>query len=68
VAIGEIGLSGEIRSVTHLERRLAEAGRLGFARAIIPARLGRRGGSLGEGLALTRVSTLAEAVEAAIGG
>jgi DNA repair protein RadA/Sms len=68
VAIGEIGLSGEIRSVTHLERRLAEASRLGFARAIIPARLGRRGGSLGEGLALTRVSTLAEAVDAAIGG
>ena len=68
VAIGEIGLSGEIRSVTHLERRLAEASRLGFARAIIPARLGRRGGSLGEGLTLTRVSTLSEAVEAAIGG
>jgi len=67
VAIGEIGLSGELRSVTHLERRLAEAQRVGFARAIIPARLGRRGGSLGSGIALTRVSTVGEAVDAAIG-
>jgi len=67
VAIGEIGLSGELRSVTQLERRLAEAQRLGFARAIIPARLGRRGGDLGAGIALTRVSTVSEAVEAAIG-
>jgi DNA repair protein RadA/Sms len=67
VAIGEIGLSGELRSVTHLERRLAEAQRLGFARAIIPARLGRRNASLGSGIALTRVSTVSEAVETVIG-
>ena len=67
VAIGEIGLSGELRSVTHLERRLSEARRLGFARAIVPARLGRRGGSLGSGIALVRASTVGEAVDAAIG-
>src|SRR5262249_2120651 len=30
VAIGEVGLSGELRSVSHLERRLAEAEKLGF--------------------------------------
>jgi DNA repair protein RadA/Sms len=36
-AIGEVGLGGEIRSVPQLERRLAEATRLGFVRAVVPA-------------------------------
>ncbi|HVP04067.1 MAG TPA: DNA repair protein RadA [Dehalococcoidia bacterium] len=36
VAVGEIGLSGELRSVSHLERRLLEAERLGFKRCVIP--------------------------------
>ncbi len=37
VAFGEVGLAGEIRSVAGIGRRLAEAGRMGFRRAIIPA-------------------------------
>jgi DNA repair protein RadA/Sms len=37
VAIGELGLAGDIRRVTGLERRLAEAARLGFTDAMIPA-------------------------------
>ncbi len=37
VAIGEVGLAGELRSVTGIERRLAEAARLGFRRAVVPA-------------------------------
>jgi DNA repair protein RadA/Sms len=36
VAIGEVGLAGEIRRVGGLQRRLAEAQRLGFRRAIVP--------------------------------
>ncbi|GAA4927363.1 DNA repair protein RadA/Sms [Actinomycetospora succinea] len=36
VAIGEVGLGGEVRRVVALERRLAEAGRLGIDRAIVP--------------------------------
>jgi DNA repair protein RadA/Sms len=36
VAIGELGLAGDIRRVTGLERRLGEAARLGFTDAIIP--------------------------------
>ena len=36
VAVGELGLGGEVRSVPQLERRLAEACRLGFTRAIVP--------------------------------
>ena len=38
IAIGEVGLAGEVRSVGAIDRRLAEAARLGFNHAIIPAR------------------------------
>jgi DNA repair protein RadA/Sms len=37
VAIGEVGLAGEIRTVAGVDRRLAEAARLGFWHAIVPA-------------------------------
>ena len=37
VFVGEIGLGGEIRSVTQLEARIAEAARIGFKRAFVPA-------------------------------
>ncbi|MEP7035306.1 MAG: DNA repair protein RadA [Actinomycetota bacterium] len=43
VAMGEVGLAGEIRAVTGIPRRLAEAARLGFGKAVVPA------GSLGSG-------------------
>lgn len=36
-AMGEIGLSGEIRSISHLEQRLSEVRRLGFTQCMIPA-------------------------------
>jgi DNA repair protein RadA/Sms len=37
IAIGEVGLAGEVRRVGGLEKRLAEAARLGFTKAIVPA-------------------------------
>ncbi|MEY3364022.1 MAG: repair protein RadA, partial [Actinomycetota bacterium] len=37
VALGEVGLGGEIRHVTHLERRVIEAERMGFRRVLIPS-------------------------------
>jgi DNA repair protein RadA/Sms len=37
VACGEIGLGGEVRQVSHMARRLAEAARLGFNAAVVPA-------------------------------
>ena len=40
VAVGEVGLLGELRPVAGLERRLREAARLGFDRAIVPAARG----------------------------
>jgi DNA repair protein RadA/Sms len=58
VAIGEIGLAGEVRSVAHMNRRLAEATRLGFRTAIVPASTPDIEGPL----TLLRVATLGEAV------
>ena len=42
VMFGEVGLAGEIRAVTLCEQRLAEAARLGFSRALIPAQNAKR--------------------------
>jgi DNA repair protein RadA/Sms len=36
VALGEVGLSGELRTVPQLERRLSEASRMGFKRCLVP--------------------------------
>jgi DNA repair protein RadA/Sms len=62
VAIGELGLSGEVRRVGQLERRLQEAARHGLTRALIPA--GSKAGRP-SGLDVVEVRTVAEAVSAA---
>jgi DNA repair protein RadA/Sms len=59
--VGELGLAGEVRRVSQLERRLNEAARHGFTRALIPA--GSRAGRP-SGLEVLEVRTLAEAVSA----
>jgi DNA repair protein RadA/Sms len=66
VAIGEVGLLGELRSVVGLERRLREAARLGFGRAIVP-RPGR-GPAIPaiDGMDVVAVGSLREAIEAAL--
>ncbi len=67
VVIGEVGLSGELRSVNQLERRLAEAARLGFKRAVVPASRSVPSQSRGPEMKLLRASTLIEAIDMAIG-
>jgi DNA repair protein RadA/Sms len=82
VAIGEVGLAGEIRRVTGIQRRIAEAERMGFRRAIIPAGSGllpggavRAPGHLSAGhlgaagsqLAVTEVTDMKAAISAALG-
>ncbi len=67
VAVGEIGLSGELRSVNQLDRRLNEAGRLGFSRVVVPAAAGRRGERAVAGIEVVRVGTVGEAIEAVLG-
>ena len=60
VAIGEVGLSGEIRQVSHFEARLREAARLGATRAVVPASSPRIEIA---GIALERVATMKEAAD-----
>jgi DNA repair protein RadA/Sms len=67
VAIGEVGLLGELRSVAGLERRLREAARLGFGRAIVP-RPGRSGRTAEvPHLEILEAATLREAIAIALG-
>ena len=66
VAIGEVGLLGELRAVNGLERRLREAARLGFGRAIVPAAGRAERPTLVPGLEVVPVATLRDAVEAAL--
>ena len=65
LAIGEVGLSGEVRRVSAIGRRLAEAARLGFERAIIPAGAGRD--ARVEGIKVVEVTSIDEALRAAFG-
>ncbi|MCC6626681.1 MAG: DNA repair protein RadA [Chloroflexi bacterium] len=59
--VGEIGLSGELRSVSQLERRLHEAHSLGFTRVIIPATT-RQAPKI-PGLEVRKLASLSEAIQ-----
>jgi DNA repair protein RadA/Sms len=61
VVCGETGLGGELRQVAQTPRRLAEAARLGFRRALVPASAPARA----PGLHVTRAATLRHALVAA---
>jgi DNA repair protein RadA/Sms len=67
VAIGEVGLLGELRPVAGLERRLREAARLGFTSAIVPR--ATRGAAPPDvpGLHLIEAPSLRDAIAAALG-
>ena len=62
VVFGEIGLSGEIRPVSHTEGRLKEAEKLGFTRAIVPKRRGKKKSPAGKagGMDVREIEHLAD--------
>jgi DNA repair protein RadA/Sms len=64
VAIGEVGLTGEIRSVSHMNQRLQEVARLGFSKCIIP-KLGSEKLEIPKNLTVYRVRNIREAIESA---
>ena len=65
LAIGEVGLGGEVRSVPHLENRLREAQRVGFDTAIVPKHnLNMLDAAQFPGLRLVGVAYLREAINA----
>lgn len=62
--IGEIGLSGELRSVTQVEKRINEAGKLGFKRVLLPR--ARRNGNVHPDMQLIPARSLGEALDIAL--
>jgi DNA repair protein RadA/Sms len=65
VAVGEIGLSGELRGGAQLEQRLREAAKLGFERAVVPRGASSRLKSR-LGIEVLPASTLREAADLAL--
>jgi len=66
VAIGEIGLLGELRGVVGLERRLREAARLGFRRALVPRPAMGATVTRIEGLDIIAAETLADSIKSSL--
>lgn len=64
VVIGEVGLSGELRTISQAARRLNEAARLGFKRALVPQTLLRK--DVANGIELLGARTLAQAMDIAL--
>ncbi len=65
VVIGEVGLSGELRTVAQAQRRLTEAARLGFKRALVPQMLTKMKDAP-DGIQLVGARTLADALQVAL--
>lgn len=64
VVLGELGLTGEIRPVSAVDKRVREAARLGFKRCVIPR---QKGAPAGPGLQIMEASTLVEAFDLVFG-
>ncbi len=64
--VGEIGLSGELRSVSQLTRRLYEASQLGFKRCIVPPFARTEARNAPKGLEVISTRVLAEALDIAL--
>jgi DNA repair protein RadA/Sms len=64
---GEVGLTGEVRGIAGMEGRAREAGRLGFERMVLP-RGGEADGTLPQGLAVLRVASVGDLLEALFHG
>lgn len=65
-AVGEVGLSGEIRSVSSLNMRLSEIARLGFKRCVIPAHI-KDDIKKPDGLEIISVKDIRQAIKATLG-
>ncbi|WP_127584078.1 DNA repair protein RadA [Paenibacillus koleovorans] len=65
IVIGEVGLTGEVRSVSRIDARVREAHKLGFRRAIVPAK-SMKGWTPPDGIEIIGVDTVAQALKAAL--
>jgi DNA repair protein RadA/Sms len=67
VAVGEVGLSGELRAVSQIERRIDEATRLGFKRCLVPA-ASAKACHIPKDIKIIPVSMLKEAIKVGLVG
>jgi DNA repair protein RadA/Sms len=65
VIVGEVGLSGEIRAVNNLDKRIKEAQKLGFTKIVIPEANNVKQSDF-EGIQLISVSRLIDAITACV--
>jgi DNA repair protein RadA/Sms len=69
IAVGEVGLAGEVRNVAGVPRRIAEAERMGFRRAIVPAGSGTAPDAAGPAaMEVIEVEDVRQALRAALAG
>jgi len=68
VAIGEVGLAGDVRRVAGLSRRLAEAERMGFRRAVVPAGCNALDEATTRGIEVHEVADIGQALRVALTG
>ncbi|MBM7646749.1 DNA repair protein RadA/Sms [Scopulibacillus daqui] len=67
IMIGEVGLTGEVRRVSRIDQRIAEAAKLGFKRAFIPYK-NLEGWKVPDGIEVVGVSTVKETLDYSLGG
>ena len=63
VVIGEVGLTGEVRAISNVETRVAEAKKMGFTRCLVPASNLKRMTTI-KGIELLGMNTVSDAIEA----
>jgi DNA repair protein RadA/Sms len=66
IAVGEVGLAGEVRNVAGVPRRVAEAERMGFRRAIVPVGSDAVSSAAPSGMEVVEVEDVREAMRAAL--
>ena len=66
IAVGEVGLAGEVRNVAGVPRRVAEAERMGFRRAIVPSGSDAASSAGSSGMEVVEVEDVREAMQAAL--
>ena len=63
IVLGEVGLTGEVRAIGHIEIRVVEAKKMGFKRSLVPAGNLKRMSEI-KGIELIGISTISEGIEA----
>ena len=67
IVFGEVGLAGELRSVSHIDARISEAAHLGFHKCVLPYHSLKQTNHAHPGIELVGVKNIRDAFEASVG-